>query len=102
MCGASPFVTSLTRQRFVNRNRRNFWFAVFGTSLSLTLAISGARAQSDTPKAPPALAKPKPAEEEYKNIQALKGILADQVIPSMRSEERRVGKECRSRWSPYH
>jgi len=21
---------------------------------------------------------------------------------SMRSEERRVGKECRSRWSPYH
>ena len=25
----------------------------------------------------------------------------DRVI-SMRSEERRVGKECRSRWSPYH
>src|SRR5688572_29864395 len=22
--------------------------------------------------------------------------------PSIRSEERRVGKECRSRWSPYH
>ena len=22
--------------------------------------------------------------------------------PFMRSEERRVGKECRSRWSPYH
>ena len=22
--------------------------------------------------------------------------------PVMRSEERRVGKECRSRWSPYH
>ena len=22
--------------------------------------------------------------------------------PSFRSEERRVGKECRSRWSPYH
>ena len=26
---------------------------------------------------------------------------ADQAIRS-RSEERRVGKECRSRWSPYH
>src|SRR3712207_606608 len=24
------------------------------------------------------------------------------VIPQFRSEERRVGKECRSRWSPYH
>ena len=22
--------------------------------------------------------------------------------PQVRSEERRVGKECRSRWSPYH
>src|SRR2546427_11233058 len=23
-------------------------------------------------------------------------------VPELRSEERRVGKECRSRWSPYH
>ena len=23
-------------------------------------------------------------------------------LPQLRSEERRVGKECRSRWSPYH
>src|SRR2546428_13761175 len=25
-----------------------------------------------------------------------------QKYPRWRSEERRVGKECRSRWSPYH
>ena len=24
------------------------------------------------------------------------------INPETRSEERRVGKECRSRWSPYH
>ena len=24
------------------------------------------------------------------------------VVTAERSEERRVGKECRSRWSPYH
>ena len=24
------------------------------------------------------------------------------VVPLLRSEERRVEKECRSRWSPYH
>ena len=24
------------------------------------------------------------------------------IMASWRSEERRVGKECRSRWSPYH
>ena len=26
----------------------------------------------------------------------------DDIIEPKRSEERRVGKECRSRWSPYH
>ena len=25
-----------------------------------------------------------------------------ELLGEMRSEERRVGKECRSRWSPYH
>ncbi len=31
-------------------------------------------------------------------------LIHDPVYPpfSSRSEERRVGKECRSRWSPYH
>ena len=28
--------------------------------------------------------------------------LHHRVVDSERSEERRVGKECRSRWSPYH
>ena len=28
--------------------------------------------------------------------------LATEAFKRMRSEERRVGKECRSRWSPYH
>ena len=26
----------------------------------------------------------------------------NKIMPCARSEERRVGKECRSRWSPYH
>src|SRR3989475_9842223 len=26
----------------------------------------------------------------------------NRMTPKLRSEERRVGKECRSRWSPYH
>ena len=26
----------------------------------------------------------------------------DMELVTTRSEERRVGKECRSRWSPYH
>ena len=30
-----------------------------------------------------------------------KGTQAEKIV-LCRSEERRVGKECRSRWSPYH
>ena len=35
------------------------------------------------------------AETEEKALAVLNAVRA-------RSEERRVGKECRSRWSPYH
>ena len=28
--------------------------------------------------------------------------IAETTAQNIRSEERRVGKECRSRWSPYH
>src|SRR2546421_6998783 len=30
------------------------------------------------------------------------GLGVAAALPTVRSEERRVGKECRSRWSPYH
>ena len=44
--------------------------------------------------------------ELNKNLaQMLKGgVIMDVTTPEQarRSEERRVGKECRSRWSPYH
>ena len=36
-------------------------------------------------------------KEAYK-----KGLYEREDEGSTRSEERRVGKECRSRWSPYH
>ena len=42
-----------------------------------------------------ALARPQLGEGETK-------ITASGIDIVVRSEERRVGKECRSRWSPYH
>src|SRR2546427_7877944 len=36
------------------------------------------------------------------SAQELAPICWARVPVSQRSEERRVGKECRSRWSPYH
>ena len=38
--------------------------------------------------------------EENREIQEMAREFAEAKI--RRSEERRVGKECRSRWSPYH
>ena len=38
------------------------------------------------------------AQQEADTLRANKNAIAKQI----RSEERRVGKECRSRWSPYH
>src|SRR2546427_13022868 len=41
----------------------------------------------------------------HEDLRILMGPMAksgEEAIGSMRSEERRVGKECRSRWSPYH
>jgi len=79
----------------VNGSHRNFCFAVCGTLLSLTLAIAGAWAQSEPPKAPAAVpVRPRLAEEEFKNVQALKGIPAEQVIPSMQFIAASLGVEC--------
>ena len=35
-------------------------------------------------------------------LQVLCRFVLKSPLPWSRSEERRVGKECRSRWSPYH
>src|SRR6266404_287207 len=42
-------------------------------------------------------------KEYARTYNAMTDEKADELIrKSLRSEERRVGKECRSRWSPYH
>ena len=40
--------------------------------------------------------------EAYTNLSHLYDYRNLSAHPALRSEERRVGKECRSRWSPYH
>src|SRR2546422_8475897 len=47
-----------------------------------------------------------PATHKYFRFRPLEMMVMEQFdgerTPAERSEERRVGKECRSRWSPYH
>src|SRR5258708_27293927 len=40
--------------------------------------------------------------EEFRSGDVICNPLSRSDSKSFRSEERRVGKECRSRWSPYH
>src|SRR3712207_2584105 len=47
------------------------------------------------------------SDEEYMKLPLLVGVAVIRALQQRkkihyRSEERRVGKECRSRWSPYH
>src|SRR2546429_10025132 len=66
-------------------------FAAHG--LIRQLSVDGSRAWFDSN-----------VEPHYHFHDLESGALIDVPVPAVafRSEERRVGKECRSRWSPYH
>src|SRR5580698_9912870 len=74
----------------MNLNRRNTIFVLCGLTLSIGLAIVGAKAQSNAPQSP----APKLAEDEFKNIKVLKGVPADQIFPSMQFITASLGVEC--------
>src|SRR6476646_229291 len=57
-------------------------------SISLGFAFLAAHAQA------PSGSPPKLAEEQYKNIKALKGIPADQIIPAMQFITASLGVDC--------
>ena len=56
--------------------------------------MSGAKAQSGGTPSPATAAGPKKTEEQFKNIQILKGIPADQLIPAMQFITASLGAEC--------
>src|SRR5580704_12228315 len=58
------------------------------------VAAGRALAQSSTVSAGTTANGPRKAEEEYKNIQVLKGIPADQLIPGMQFITASLGVEC--------
>jgi photosynthetic reaction center cytochrome c subunit len=68
---------------------------LFAVVLSLVssagLAVLGALAQSSANHASPT---PKLAEEQFKNIQVLKSVPADQVLPAMQFVAASLGVEC--------
>ena len=80
--------------RIYNQNRVKIWIIVIGIIISITIiqnlntAIKSENNQKNNK-----------IIEQQKNTTIYKNESKSMVS---RSEERRVGKECRSRWSPYH
>ena len=76
------------------------------TLLSAVRAGAQTEASGDSAGARAALARA--AQENPNDVSALTGYAefleryGDPACREARSEERRVEKECRSRWSPYH
>jgi len=78
------------------------WALAMGVVASLAVCAvvaGGAKAQSSgTPHAGPGTAVPqgaeKKAEEQFKNIQVLKGVPADQIFPTMQFVTASLGVEC--------
>src|SRR5271155_2729246 len=76
--------------------KRNF-AVVFVTAVLLAICgvvMGDAKAQPGGVQAAGSPAGPKKAEEQFKNIQALKGIPADELIPAMQFIAASLGVEC--------
>src|SRR5256886_7153679 len=43
-----------------------------------------------------------PSKSDSDRLASMRSFVRSVMTAAARSEERRVGKECRSRWSPYH
>src|SRR2546430_8855701 len=74
---------------------------------ALPISLVGASASPSTKAAIPSSSRsPRPAPSLYPAKASPSKASEDRpkggILRTHRSEERRVGKECRSRWSPYH
>ena len=73
------------------------WMA--GTVLAMVVAVNGfmvhsAITQTSSPAQNSSTEAPKKADEQFKNIQVLKGIPADQLFPTMQFISASLGVEC--------
>ena len=66
-------------------------------SMVLLMAVSFSFAQMKNVKEAKSI-----ANDVKPNFKQAEQLIEEAMKNPERSEERRVGKECRSRWSPYH
>ncbi len=69
-------------------------FSALAAKVALVAALFLTLASGQTGPAQPDAAKPKMAEEVYKNIEVFKGVPADRLIPAMQFISSSLGVEC--------
>src|SRR2546426_6362511 len=90
---AAPETRLLPVQPFDPKMIKDIEKAILASDLGLTPTNDGKLIRLPIPPL---------TEERRKELVKLAKKIAEEVRVHIRSEERRVGKECRSRWSPYH
>jgi photosynthetic reaction center cytochrome c subunit len=78
----------------MNRKTTKSLATLFAFAAALTFAIAGGHAQSAPAQAPATAAKSKMTQEQFKNIQVLKDLPADQLVPAMQFIAASLGVEC--------
>src|ERR1700730_16977902 len=87
------------RRKLMNAKRAEV-LAIVAFFVATGFAIRGAKAQSSaathpaSPAQGPADVAGKKAEEQFKNIQVLKGVPAEQIFPTMQFVTASLGVEC--------
>src|SRR5690242_4274328 len=82
------FLNSNRGKTVMNAKRMSVMWMI-GALIMCGVVVRGVRAQTGTTSP-----VEKKAEEQFKNIQTLKGIPADQLIPSMQFISASLGVEC--------
>ena len=80
----------------------NYWQKVGEPDLAKLYQLAFAKAASSTESTLSSATRDGVAEMLSQGFGQVAESGRNKLAVNMRSEERRVGKECRSRWSPYH
>ena len=90
-------------ERYSRKELKDIWSEENKYKIWLEVEIAAAEAMEKfkiIPKGVSSIVKKK-GKIKVKRVHDIEAKVKHDVI-AFRSEERRVGKECRSRWSPYH
>src|SRR2546421_11496882 len=79
-----------------------FFFNDTATTEIYTLSLHDALPISRPQQVSRDVVEPKALAQIVERSSRFHGVTSTVIGAAIRSEERRVGKECRSRWSPYH